>query len=335
MQKKVFNLKTIKSVIFVRLGKLGDMMIASRILRKTRQAYPHLKIGLITLNKSRELFRYNDDVDVLKIWQPLTLPVLAVAERLRGWDLLVDLNDEPSRRSILAKKLVGGKHSIAFNNRKSEGVFEKTIPTLIKEKSHVLQRLNVMAAALGMPFKANEAIPAVSLKPGLKEEIIREREALTGKGKKVIAINLSAGHASRYWAVEKWESLIRALVKKHPKAFIKILCSPADIKEAKALAAWINSPKILPVKTSNLHGFLAEIAASDMLITPDTSAVHAACALGVPVLGLYPEPYWNFVSWKPSGKNNMAIRSKNDGVDGIGLDEVCKAALKMAGMILR
>jgi len=327
--KKIIDLNNIKSLLFVRLGKLGDMMIAGWIIKNIRKAYPHLKIGLVTLPKSRELFRYNPDINRLKLWSPVLLPALML-ERFSGWDLLVDLNDEPSSRSVLAQKLLGAKQSIAFHNQKTAGVFDVTVPIASREKSHVLDRMAVMAAALGAPAGKAGLVPCVYLKPGLKEEMLAAQQKAAGHKNKVIALNISAGHASRYWQTEKWQALARALLKKYPGVWIKVLNSPADTKDAKALIKGIGSPRVLPYHRKNLHEFLAEIAISDMLVSPDTSAVHAACGLGVPVTGLYPEPYWNFVSWKPSGKNTAAIRSPKDGVGNIGFDQVSKVVLKMA-----
>jgi ADP-heptose:LPS heptosyltransferase len=319
MQEQLFDLNNIKSVMFVRLGKLGDMMIASWIIKQARKDYPHLKIGLLTRSKSRELFRYNTDIDVLKTWNPAGLPLLALTERLRGWDLLVDLNDEPSRRSVMALKLIKPKHSLAFKNSKSEGVFEKTAVTLEKEKSHVLERLSQPALALGLKIEPGELLPVVYLKPGtipVKDHII--------------GLNISAGHPSRYWSPENWEALAKTLLIKFPEFKIMIIHSPADIKLAVALKTQIGLPeRTADFKAGGLFDFLTAIASCSILISPDTSAVHAASAFKVPVLGLYPEPYWNFVSWKPSGKNSIAIRSSGRGLDPITWEEARQAALEI------
>lgn len=218
--------------MFVRLGKLGDMMTASWILKAARGQYPGLKIGLLTLPKSAGLFKYNRDIDVLKLWRPVTAPFLAVTERLRGWDLVVDLNDEPSRRSVLAAKLLAPKESIAFDNDKSRGVFTYTIRTLVKDKSHVLERLSVMAAGLGINAQKTLLRPAVYLKPGLLDRTIKAQEKITGKGAKIATLNISAGHKSRFWGVEKWGALGRALQKQDKKVFIRVLGSPADHEAA-------------------------------------------------------------------------------------------------------
>jgi ADP-heptose:LPS heptosyltransferase len=319
LQHKLYDLKEIKSVLFVRLGKLGDMMIASWIIKRVRLAYPHLRIGLLTRPKSRGLFRYNSDIDIIQTWNPLGLAGLAVAERIRGWDLLVDLNDEPSRRSVFALRLIGPKHSVAFRNQKSEGVFEKTVVTLVKDKSHVLERLGQMALALGIKFRNADLLPVVYLKPG------------SGIAKDpVVGLNISAGHPSRYWSIDKWAGLALTIIAKFPKFKLCILYSPADARLAAELYYKINAPeKLVQFKAGGLHDFLAAISSCGALVSPDTSAVHAACALGVPVVGLYPEPYWNFVSWKPTSKNSAAIRSTGDTVDAIPLKDVQSAVIQL------
>jgi ADP-heptose:LPS heptosyltransferase len=327
--KITIGLKSVKSVMFVRLGKLGDMMAASWIIKAAREQNSDLRIGLLTLPKSAGLFKYCSDIDVLKLWRPFTAPFLAATERLRGWDLVVDLNDEPSRRSVLVMKLLAPEKSIAFDNEKSRGVFKHTVKTLVKDKSHVLERLSVMAAGLGINASKTLLRPAVYLKPGLLEKTIKVQEKITGNGAKLITLNISAGHKSRFWSVEKWAELGRVLQKQDKNVFIMVLGSPADHEEAEKIVASIGG-KILPYAKKSLDDFLAAIAASDLLISPDTSAVHAACAFGVPVLGLYPEPLWNFVSWRPSNANCRAVRAKGETVDSIPEDEVIKEALKMA-----
>ncbi len=330
--KTLIDLNKLNSILFVRLGKLGDMMVSSMLINRVRKAYPHLKIGLITLPRSKELFKYNQDINVLKTWLPITLPILAITERLRGWDLLADLNDEPSRRSLLALKLINPKQSMAFKNAKSEKVFDLTISTLQKEKSHVLERLNVYLKAFGIT--ENKLKPFVSLKKGYLNFTEEKQRKIIGKNGIIIALNISAGHESRYWAIDKWEMLAKSLLEVSPRIYLRIINAVGDKKLGLGLRAKLPADRILKAGGNSLNEFLTVIAASDMLVSPDTSAVHAACAFDVPVLGLYPEPYWNFISWKPLGKKNNAIRSNKDGVDSITVKIVTKIALKMVKSIL-
>jgi heptosyltransferase-4 len=333
--KPIIDLTKINSVLFVRLGKLGDMIISSMLINRVRAQFPHLKIGLITLPRSKGLFKYNQDINVLKTWLPVLLPGLALTERIRGWDLLADLNDEPSRRSLLALTLIKPKTSMAFKNAKSEGVFDITIPTLQKEKSHVLERLDVYARALGIDGNKHQLKPFVALKNGSFERTKTVQNKIAGYKGVTVVLNISAGHKSRYWAPEKWEQLAKALLAVSPNVFLRILSAPADEILRLKLLAKLPVGRLMPPAGKALDDFFACIAAGDMLVSPDTSAVHAACAFDIPVLGLYPEPYWNFISWRPLGKKNQAIRSPKEGVDSISAGQGIKAAVKMLKHIIR
>jgi ADP-heptose:LPS heptosyltransferase len=116
---------------------------------------------------------------------------------------------------------------------------------------------------------------------------------------------------------------------------LKILSAPADETLRLKLLAKLPEGRLMPRAGKALDDFFACIAAGDMLVSPDTSAVHAACAFDIPVLGLYPEPYWNFISWRPLGKNNHAIRSPKEGVDSISAGQGIKAAVKMLKNIIK
>jgi ADP-heptose:LPS heptosyltransferase len=301
------------------------MMAASFVIKKIRHAYPHLKIGLLTLPRSRDLFKYNRDIDKLLIWQPVFLPFLCLMERLRHWDLLIDLNDDASRRSVLLLKLIKPERSIAFYNEKSQKNFEMTIKTYAKDKSYVVKRLSVMLKAFGIRFKESELKPVVYTDKRIMDELKRRYK----NGKEIlISVNISAGHVSRYWAVEKWIKLIRTLLRLTPKIKILVLSSPKDVKIRKHIIDETGNKRVIEFSNNDLHYFLSAIAISDLIISPDTSAVHAACSFGTPVIGLYPEPYWNFVSFRPIGVKNIVIRSKYGGTDSISFEEVKSKTIK-------
>ena len=172
--------------------------------------------------------------------------------------------------------------------------------------------------------------PAVSLNNELLNKTISAQKEITGTKAKIISLNLSAGHPSRYWSISKWEKLANKLLSLKKNIWLNILYSPKDIKLYKTLVSNLNTSRLLPKSDRDLNGFLTAIATSDLLVSPDTSAIHAACSLKIPIVGLYPETAWNFASWRPYGVDNIVIQSDNkDSIDNISYDKVEKAVLKM------
>ncbi|MDP2364365.1 MAG: glycosyltransferase family 9 protein, partial [Ignavibacteria bacterium] len=72
----------------------------------------------------------------------------------------------------------------------------------------------------------------------------------------------------------------------------------------------------------SFHHFASYIYSSDFLISPDTAAVHIASAFNKPMVAIYPDYEWNFVSWKPLSDNYIAIKSKNNLINTVSVDEV-------------
>jgi ADP-heptose:LPS heptosyltransferase len=75
----------------------------------------------------------------------------------------------------------------------------------------------------------------------------------------------------------------------------------------------------------NFHQYASFIAQSDLLISPDTSAIHIADAFRVPVLGLYPAVEWNYRSWQPVATASVAVRPLSGDVGDIDVRQVMEA----------
>ena len=83
-----------------------------------------------------------------------------------------------------------------------------------------------------------------------------------------------------------------------------------------------------PAHTS-FHHFVAYISCADILISPDTSAIHIACAFRIPLVGLYPAVEWNFQRWRPVGTLSETVRPKDGLVPDIQAEEVIDAYTKL------
>jgi ADP-heptose:LPS heptosyltransferase len=70
------------------------------------------------------------------------------------------------------------------------------------------------------------------------------------------------------------------------------------------------------------------ISSLDLLITPDTSLVHIACAFSTPLVAVYPDSPNAFIQWKPlhlSGKCKVIFSKNEKSLEGYSYDELLKA----------
>lgn len=57
-----------KEILIIRLGKIGDIIIASVVFDILKKRFPDLKISLLTLKRNKEVLKYNPNIDK-KIFQ--------------------------------------------------------------------------------------------------------------------------------------------------------------------------------------------------------------------------------------------------------------------------
>jgi ADP-heptose:LPS heptosyltransferase len=142
------------------------------------------------------------------------------------------------------------------------------------------------------------------------------------KGKHLIAVNLSAGGKIRYWEIEKWNLLLHSINDAYKNCFFLLLSTEKDRMLQRQLVSSLGTENCIEGKLASIQHFAAYIKSADLLITPDTSAVHIASGFGIPTLALYPNPNLNYVSWQPYRIAHRSIKSSTENVNDISVQEV-------------
>jgi heptosyltransferase I len=98
-----------------------------------------------------------------------------------------------------------------------------------------------------------------------------------------VIINVGAAWETKRWTADKWASVLSGL--KTPDIFPLILWgTDIELGIARDLAAKTGA---VPAPFMSIPEVLALIKQSDLLLSGDTFALQAACALGTPVVGIF------------------------------------------------
>ena len=82
--------------------------------------------------------------------------------------------------------------------------------------------------------------------------------------------------------------------------------------------------------TESILDLAAIIDNLDLIISPDTSIVHIACAFNKPLVAIYTNQMENFEIWHPISDCNKVIFSKYpDSIKGINLDNIINETCKL------
>ncbi len=310
-----------KKVLIVRLGKIGDIIISSFVFEALKKKYSDIEISLLTLKTNQEVLKYNNDIDHLILTKKnLSIYFTLLSLRKNNFDLVIDLNDDPSITSKVIRKLLEAKRVVGFSFMSDEKS-KDLIPQPPKDKTHIIYRIKHLLNELGISLTDDEVHPKLYLGSKENSDIVNQLKDFIND-KKLVALNISAGAEIRYWKTENWVELIKKIIEKYPEVIFVVLTTEKDKHLSDTINNKLNSDKIIKQTYYSFHHYASYIYNCDLLISPDTAAVHIGSAFNKPIIALYPDYDWNFVSWQPLSKKFKSVKSKTNFINSISVDEV-------------
>ena len=309
-----------KKVLIVRLGKIGDIIISSFVFEILKKRFPSIEISLLTLESNRDVLKYNTDINHLIISKKNLLLFCKIFYlRKNYYDLVIDLNDDPSTTSKFIRKIIKADRIVGFNfsDIQCEGLFRQPP----KDKTHIIDRISFLLNELGIKLSKNDIHPKLYIGTSENAQIEKQLNDIK-KQNKIVALNLSAGAEIRYWNINNWIELINRIHLEIPEIVFLPLSTAEDEHLRLKIFKNIENKILIVQNYKSFHHFASYIYNSDFLISPDTAAVHIASAFNKPMVAIYPDYEWNYVSWKPLSDKFIAIKSKSNFINAVSIDEV-------------
>lgn len=308
----------------LQLGKLGDMILTTPLFAALKQQYPGSELTVIAARESMMIARFHPLVDQV-IDSPRgfrQLPTLAARVRSEHFDLYIDIKDHRSTTSRLVAEVVHARERVLdrANMARRAGSIELPPPL---EPGHYVDKALAPLRALA-PEEKFRRRPGI----GIPQEAYRAVDDQIDPGEYgLVAVNISAGHPSRYWQPARWEYLIDQLSQRYSVA---VLSTPADRALADEICTMRRRAR--PIRTENILEAAAVVERARAVISPDTSIIHLASALQRPTVGLYPESRENIRTFAPLSEPHRIITPPPGGeIADIGADEVLEAAGEVVG----
>lgn len=325
-----FNLGEFKNILILHLGKIGDLVISSFVFSTIKRNLPDSRIYLITLKKNKDILKYNPHIDHIIYVNKNFLSLLKSLKFLsKSFDLMIDLNDNPSTTSAIFLKYTKSRFKAGFNFTKQGQYLNLSVTQPDKNTTHLIERYAELIKSCGFYLDEDKIKPEIYI--GEKE--LKETELFlifAGENSFFCSINLSAGAKIRYYPTEKWIMLIKEISNRFSNVKFLLLYQPSDKKIAiEILSRLTNEASIILLPKMNLQFLSAAIKLSKILITPDTSAVHIASALGIPTIALFPNYEWNVVSFAPYKIKSVILKSNSENISDINEQDILDAFRNM------
>ena len=319
-------------VLFIRQDRIGDVLVSTPLFSSLKRKYPGMRIDVLLSRNN--FFVLDRDTTVSKRWV-YTKELLSTIRVLRGiraehYDFVVDLMDNPSATSTVAMLLSGGKWNVGLE-KENAFAYDIVVPMLSRRESHIVDRLAKLLEAFGM--KANSG--DLRIRYSVSEEAERTVDQFLANREKhlpIVGVNISAGNDARFWGIDNYRNLLGLLMQHRPNVQVLVLSKPSDRSRAKEIIA--EHSKVMMAPETSFDEFAAFISRVQLLLTPDTSAVHIAAAFGIPSVILYVQSDSNLRIWEPFNTDCEAIIAKVDDLSTITVQDVFDAFIRLQARLI-
>lgn len=289
----LFTMDAPSRILIIRFSSIGDIVLASPLIRAVRARFPTAQIDFVTKAAYAELVRSHHALNYTFTYDSGTGfdGLRALKRRLaeERYDLIIDLHN--SLRSRFLRSLRGVRDIVVVDKR----VLERT--ALVKFKKNLYREVVPVADRY-----LETVAPWGIANDGKGLELHITDEVLFGVNARMARLKLhrfeaafglcpGARHRTKRWPAERYAEAGIRLVKE-TDGVVLIFGGPEDRESAAAIAAAIGS-EAGPERVINLAGELSimETAAAfeyvDAVVTNDSGLMHVAAARHRPLVAVF------------------------------------------------
>ena len=262
---------------------MGDVLLATPLIRWIKQSYPRSRIDFLTKNAYVPFLETNPHVDRAIPFPPRD-GVRTLIRRLRkgSYGAVVDL--QGNFRSVLLSALSGapGRSRVRVGRVRrfllvhcGRDTYGENVPVPIKYLRAV--PFPVRDDGGGLELRVPDGIQAVSDR--------RLRDAGWRPGDRLAALAPGAGRRTKRWPAERYAEVARQLSR---KGFTTVLLGgPEDGDACRAVAGMVQPKPLDASRGFSVLETAGVLRRSELLVANDTGIMHMACALDVKVVAVF------------------------------------------------
>jgi len=311
-ERQALDPSAVKSILIdQRRDLIGDMVVCTLAIRELKKYFPDLAVHVLAGPVNREVLRYNPHVT--RIWEYRS--ALRTVRDLRSLGLGVFYFHGSRLRwpDFVLLRYLGARVNIARLPRAM-----RLVDVALDANARTeVDRYRDLLAAFGIrEFEARYDV------------FVDERELTAARdfmaripGRPRVVFNQFGNPRGKTFSLPVARALVEAVLQVAPGAGVVLLAPPGHIADAKTLCRQFSdgnvvvSPGIRTIRDS-----AALIRHCDLVITPDTSIVHVACAMDTPQLCVYRNAE-ELALWPPVSPKARALLPPEHDVNSVTVEE--------------
>ena len=304
-------------VLLIKFWGIGNIFMLLPTIKAIRSKHPSATIDFLTLKNNYDALKISDSIQTITTldMNSLTSFITTSLHALRSlrknrYDLIIDF-EQFSRFSALLTHLVKAPVTTGFKTREQHRHFLYTAPVEYNDDIHITRSFYSLAEFSGLQQGySREHLIGNHLKLKRDGKVkLRGKRITTNQPVVIMHIGTSDNFKERRWSPLNFAALTDLLTHNHG-VWVVLTGLPDESHLIQETLNALNYPE----QVTDLGGKLSFdeyfelVAASDLVVSADTAAVHIASALAIPVVGLYgPNTPRLYGPW---GENGIALSAR-------------------------
>lgn len=312
-------------ILLIRNDRIGDLLVSSPFIKTLRNKYPNTNIDILLSDKNITAIRACQPyINNYYIYTKQISKIIQLISRLRRqhYDLVIDLLDNPSTTNAIILRLIKPTNTLGFRKNKTNK-YSIEVPLPNKLNIHIVDRINQLLMPFGIePSQLNQKLE-FHLNQYEKDQATNLLGSKTQQFR--FGINISGSNISKFWGIDNYSQLIKYINQEYPNFEIILFYTNSYqqyIDQIPTELIYLKAPH-----TDNFNVYAAMIAECDILLSPDTSAVHLATAFDIPCIALYTYSGTaeTGMPWTPYKTYSKTILTYTDNMSNINIQEIIKS----------
>ena len=300
------------NILVVKLTSLGDVLHATGHIRTLKENFPHSKITVLTADSSYDIFRYNDKVEKVLLFEKDRVKrewksnlkwavghILSLMREVRSihYDLAFDLQGR--FKSVIFLYAAKAKRKFVKGRWLFLRFFKKPEIHAIEEMDHVLKMAGIQVTNTEMEIFTS------------KEEEKRIQALLSRinpTSKRVMIVSPFTRWKTKTWGTEKF----KVLLDNFPVDVLVVFTGAKDRRpEIDQLMSTIKYPSMVNLAGElTLLEFAELMKYVDLVLTGDSFPMHLASTFHAPLIALFGPTDERRIG--PVGKHSTVLRGTDE-----------------------
>ena len=299
------SLRNIGDILFIRVDRLGDMVLSTPAFQAIKAALPQSRLTVMASPANASILKNNPDMDEVIIYDRsaglFDKMKFLNGLRSRHFDLAIDPYTDYELKSAWLARMSGATHTIGYAAFGREIFFNCPAPK-IEENKHFVDGALDLLNCFGIPSENRN--PAIYL--GADEEAwVRQWLQEKGfQGKKVVAIHPGAYYETQRWLPEHYAGLIR-LIQEQTSLEVVLMGGPSDVIIVEDIQDKLKRPVCISIQ-EDLRNFFAILSQCQLLVCNNSGPLHCAAALNIPTISFMGPTVKDL--WMPVGEAHHVLR---------------------------